>query len=81
MSAQSYRRHAAECLQISLAVADPEARALLKRMAIAWTDLADQAENSPQAPQSVVQQQQEPRRMGLDFDKLTPDEQRRVLDG
>ena len=81
MSAQSYRRYAAECLEMSLAVVDPEARALLKRMAIAWTDLANQAENYSQAPQSVVRQQQEPRRMGLDFDKLTPDEQRRVLDG
>ena len=82
MSAQSYRRHAAECLQISLAVADPEARALLKRMAIAWTDLADQAENSLQTLKSFPQQQQELRPpMGLDFDRLTPDEQRRVLDG
>jgi hypothetical protein len=57
-------------------------RALLKQMAIAWTDLADEAENSPQTPKSFSQQQQEPRPpMGLDFDKLTPDEQRRVLDG
>jgi hypothetical protein len=49
-------------------------------MAIAWTDLADQAENS--LPKSSLQPQQESRpTMGLDFDKLTPDEQRRVLDG
>ena len=81
MSAHPYRRHAAECLEMSLATAAPEARALLKRMAIAWTNLADQAENSPQTRQSVVQQQQKPSRMGLDFDKLTPDERRRVLDG
>jgi hypothetical protein len=60
---------------MSLAAADPQARALLKEMAIAWTDLADQAD-------SLLQQQQEPRPpMGLDFDKLTSDEQRRVLDG
>jgi hypothetical protein len=39
---------------------------------------ADQA----QKPKSFLQQQQEPRPpMALDFDKLTPDEQRRVLDG
>ena len=75
MSVQAYRRHAAECLEMSLAAADPQARERLKEMAIAWTDLADQAE-------SFLQQQQEPRPpMGLDFDKLTPDEQRRVLDG
>jgi hypothetical protein len=78
MSAQAYRRHAADCLKISLVVADPEARLLLKQMAIAWASLAEQAENSPQTPQSA----QQPRpAMGLDFDKLTPDEQRRVLDG
>jgi hypothetical protein len=35
-------------------------------MASAWRNLADQAERRPP--------------MGLDFDKLTPDEQRRVLD-
>jgi hypothetical protein len=88
MSAQAYRRYAAECLEISLAVADAEARALLKRMAIAWTNLADQAEKNLQndamceLPQFVVQQQQEPLpQKGLDFDGLTPEEQRRVLDG
>jgi hypothetical protein len=48
---------------MSLAVADPQARALLKEMAIAWTDLAEKAEK----PKSFLQQ--EPRRpMGLDFD-------------
>ena len=79
--AQAYRRYAAECREVSLAVADPEARALLKRMAIAWTYLADQAENSPQTPKSSLEQQRESRpAMGFDFDKLTPDEQRRVLD-
>ena len=59
-----------------------KARALLKQMAIAWTELADEAEISRHTPKSFVQQEQEPRPpMGLDFDKLTPDEQRRVLDG
>ena len=78
MSVQAYRRHAAECLEMSLAAADPQARALLKQMAIAWTDLADEAEK----PKSFLQRAQESRPpMGLDFDKLTPDERRRVLDG
>jgi hypothetical protein len=59
-----------------------KARALLKQMAIAWTELADEAEISRHTPKSFVQQEQEPRPpMGLDFDKLTPDEQRWVLDG
>ena len=44
MSAETYRHNAAECLEMSLAVADPEVRGLLKRMAIAWTNLAEQAE-------------------------------------
>jgi hypothetical protein len=88
MSAQAYRRHAAECRIISSAVADPAACALLERMAVAWTNLADQAEKSLQngvvyePPQSVAQQQQQPQpTKGLDFDVLTPEEQRRVLDG
>jgi hypothetical protein len=89
MSAQAYRRYAAECLLISLAVAHPKARALLKGMAIAWTSLADQAEKNLQyhvmceRPQFVVEQQQGlllPQK-GLDFDRLTPEEQRRVLEG
>ena len=75
MSAEAYRRNAADCLKMSLAAADPRARARLKEIAIAWMGLADRAE-------SFLQQQQEPRpHMGLDFDKLTPDERRRVLDG
>jgi hypothetical protein len=74
MSAQAYRRHADDCLKMSLAVADPEARGLLKKMAIAWTHLADQAENEPQ------QQQPRPSK-GLDLDGLTPEQQRRALDG
>jgi hypothetical protein len=89
MSAEAYRRYAADCLRISLAVANPEARAFLKRMASAWKNLADQAEKNLrndvvyEPAQSVVQQQQQaqPRPKGLDFDGLTPDERRRVLDG
>jgi len=55
------------------------ARGLLKRMAIAWTNLAEQAENGPQ--QSIVQQQRQSQPKGIDFDRLTPEEQRRMLDG
>jgi hypothetical protein len=73
MPAQAYRRCAAECLELSLAIADSQARALLKQMALSWRELADRAEKA--------HQQQKPRPpMGLDFDKLTPDQQRRVLD-
>jgi hypothetical protein len=49
-----------------LAVADPQSRAVLRQMAIAWINLANQAERRPP--------------MGLDFDKLTPDQRRRALD-
>jgi hypothetical protein len=79
MSAEAYRRNAADCLKMSLTAADSEMRGLLERMAIAWTDLAEQAED--ESPQSIVQQQQQPQSKGLDFDVLTPEEQRRALDG
>src|SRR4051794_4390729 len=78
MSAEAYRRNAEDCLKMSLAAADPETRGLLKRMAIAWTNLAEQALN--ESPQSIVQQQQQPQSKGLDFDVLSPAEQRQALD-
>ena len=79
MSAEAYRRNAADCLKMSLAAADPEIRGFLERLAIAWTNLAEQADN--EMLQSIVQQQQQPQSKGLDFDVLTPEEQRRALDG
>jgi len=78
MSAEAYRRNAADCLKMSLAAADPEIRGFLERLAIAWTNLAEQADN--ERLQSIVQQQQQPQSKGLDFDVLTPEEQRRALD-
>ena len=48
MSPNEYRRHAAECLKCAFKAADPEARAFLRRMAIAWSDLADHAEKNSQ---------------------------------
>jgi hypothetical protein len=78
MSAEAYRRNAADCLKMSLAAADPEIRGFLERLAIAWTNLAEQADN--EMLQSIVQQQQQPQSKGLDFDVLTPEEQRRALD-
>ena len=79
MSAETYRHNATECLQMSLAVADPVVRGFLKRMATAWTNLAEQAENG--LPQSIVRQQRQSQPKGIDFDRLTPEEQRRMLDG
>ena len=78
MSAEAYRRNAADCLKMSLAAADPEIRGFLERLAIAWTNLAEQADN--EMLQSIVQQQQQLQSAGLDFDVLTPEEQRRALD-
>ena len=46
MSAQAYRRHAAECLKLSKTVSEPEAQATLRHMAIAWLDLAERAEKN-----------------------------------
>jgi hypothetical protein len=79
MSAETYRHNAAECLQMSLAVADPAVCGFLKRMALAWTNLAGQAENGP--PHFIVRQHRQSQPKGIDFDRLTPEEQRRMLDG
>jgi hypothetical protein len=43
MSVCLYRRLAAECLRRAIQ-ADDQERSTLRRMAIAWADLADQAE-------------------------------------
>ena len=65
MSAETYRHNAAECLQMSLAVADPAVRGFLKRMAIAWTNLAEQAENGP--PHFIVRQHRQSQPKGISF--------------
>jgi hypothetical protein len=49
MSPNEYRHHAAECLKCAFKAVDPGARAFLRRMAIAWSDLADQAEKNGQS--------------------------------
>jgi hypothetical protein len=41
-----YRSHAAECLRCAMVARDPESRAALRRMAIAWIDLAEKAERN-----------------------------------
>jgi hypothetical protein len=46
MSADVYRRHAAYCLRRAIKTADSERRSFLRRLAIGWSDLADQAEKN-----------------------------------
>ena len=41
-----YRSHAAECLRLAMKAADAESRASMRRIAIAWIDLAEQAERN-----------------------------------
>jgi hypothetical protein len=41
-----YRSYAAECLKHATRVADLEMRSSFRKMAIAWIDLADQAEKN-----------------------------------
>ena len=48
MSAEEYRRYAAECLRMSKSVGGYETKSTLLHMAIAWTKLADQAEKNLQ---------------------------------
>ena len=57
MSTQVYRRNAAECLKLSTTMKSEEARSLLRRIAIAWADLADLAERNEAAHQSAAQPQ------------------------
>ena len=45
MSADEYRRYAAECLQLAETV-KTQAKDSLRAMAIAWSDLAERAERS-----------------------------------
>jgi hypothetical protein len=63
MSANVYRRHAADCLR-AITAADSETRSFLRRMAIAWSDMADQAaekdcQNDRMDQLPLWQQQQE----------------------
>jgi hypothetical protein len=46
MPPKVYRSYAAECLRVALKTIDSETRSSMRRMAIAWSDLADQAERN-----------------------------------
>jgi hypothetical protein len=46
MPPKVYRSYAAECLRCAMMASDPESRSSLRRMALAWADLADQAERN-----------------------------------
>jgi hypothetical protein len=64
-----YFRQAEECLRIAEAIRDPQERATLITLARTWLTLADLAEKyagailvyeTPERPQQVAQQQQQP---------------------
>ena len=46
MPPKVYRSYAAECLRFAMKTVDPETRSAMRRMAIAWSDLAEQAERN-----------------------------------
>jgi hypothetical protein len=46
MPPKLYRFYAAECLRLAMMAADPATRSAMRRMAIAWIDLAEQAERN-----------------------------------
>jgi hypothetical protein len=48
MPPKIYRSYAAECLKYAMMVTDLQSRSVLRRMALAWADLADQAERNAQ---------------------------------
>jgi len=60
MTAESYRDHAAECLQLSTKMTDPHSRSVLRAMAIAWADLAEQAERKEAAEQPPLHRSDPP---------------------
>jgi hypothetical protein len=41
-SAEDYRRHAADCLELAMTMDDPQVRAALMHMTQVWLRLADQ---------------------------------------
>jgi hypothetical protein len=51
MSAEQYRRYAGECLRLLASTVDPQNRTALQTMAIAWTNLAEQAEKNAARPE------------------------------
>ena len=48
MSAEEYRRHAAECLRLSKISTESGTKSILLNMAVSWTTLAEQAEKNLQ---------------------------------
>jgi hypothetical protein len=46
MPPKVYRSYAAECLRWAVKATSPGTRSSMRRMAIAWTDLAEQAERN-----------------------------------
>jgi hypothetical protein len=57
MSAERYRRHAAECIRLSAATSDAGSRRAFHHMAMLWEALERQARRVDRAP---AQQQQQP---------------------
>jgi hypothetical protein len=65
-----YRAHAAECVRLAQQTADPQSKISLLDMARAWLALVTQGEKNndaptlvyqtPEQPQQVAQQQQQP---------------------
>jgi len=65
-----YRAHAAECVRLAQQTADPQSKSALLAMARAWLSLLTQGEKNndaptlvyqtPEPPQQVAQQQQQP---------------------
>jgi len=68
-----YRAHAAECVRLAQQTSDPQSKSSLLDMARAWLALTTQSEKNsqttlvyetPEPPQQVAQQQQQPQPKG-----------------
>jgi hypothetical protein len=60
MPPKMYRSHAAECFRRAVKAADAGTKSSMRRMAIAWTDLAEQAERNQR--NDVVYETPKPKR-------------------
>jgi hypothetical protein len=63
MPPKVYRSYAAECLRCAMKTADADTRSAMRRMAIAWSDLAEQAERN-QRNDTVFETPERDRREG-----------------
>jgi hypothetical protein len=72
--AKFYRLHAAQCVEISRKAPDSETKLSLLNMAHAWMVLAEQADRNSDAPTLVYETPEQPQRVAQQQQQPQPDE-------